>query len=140
MLPLLFHQGNENFNIELIASKTRASPVSLNEVKDLLHLNEEILRCALLDFQETTRNKFMESWWFVFKFGWLDLTGFQNLSGLRRQTLCGLLKWTISYKNSNTFLMTSSVWMPSPSPSKFKMIRCRNAGRATDRTSSKATL
>ncbi len=36
----------------------RASPVILNEVKHLLHLNEEILRCALLDFQETTRNEF----------------------------------------------------------------------------------
>ena len=30
----------------------------LNEVKDRLHLNKEILRCALLDFQETTRNEF----------------------------------------------------------------------------------
>ena len=46
-----------HFN-ELIASKTRASPVILNEGKDRLHLNEEILRCALLDFQETTRNEF----------------------------------------------------------------------------------
>ncbi len=43
---------------ELIASKTHASPVSLNEGKHLLHLNEEILCCALLDFQETTRNEF----------------------------------------------------------------------------------
>jgi hypothetical protein len=43
---------------ELIASKMRASPVILNEVKHLLHLNEEILRCALLGFQETTRNEF----------------------------------------------------------------------------------
>ncbi len=30
----------------------------LNEVKNLLHLNKEILRCALLDYQETTRNEF----------------------------------------------------------------------------------
>ncbi len=36
----------------------RASPVILNEGKDLLHLNEEILRCVLLDFQETTRDEF----------------------------------------------------------------------------------
>ncbi len=59
----LFHPIHQTrycnqFLNELIASETRASPVSLNEGTDLLHPNEEILRCALLDFQETTRNEF----------------------------------------------------------------------------------
>jgi hypothetical protein len=46
------------FYHEIIASKMRSSPIVLSEVKDCLHLNEEILRCTLLDFQETTRNEF----------------------------------------------------------------------------------
>ena len=49
----------EIFYMELIASKTFSPAVILNEVKDLLRRNKEILRCAQNDILEITRYEFM---------------------------------------------------------------------------------